>query len=113
MKRAICRILAVLMIWTPFQIAHAGMIGTDVAQAVEQSATLALSRGDIVRQLQSFGVDQATALERVNAMTDSEIASLNDKITQLPAGALSDAGAVLILLLIAAGIWWWWSTQRR
>ena len=36
--RTICRLLVVLMVWTPYQIAQAGMIGTDqVATASSQS----------------------------------------------------------------------------
>jgi hypothetical protein len=29
--KTICRLLIVLMVWTPYQVAQAGMIGTDQA----------------------------------------------------------------------------------
>lgn len=111
MKRLMCRMLAALMIWTPFQVAHAGMIGTDQVAQTSQSdrgAVLSfVSRADVSGQLQALGLDPATAKDRVAAMTDEEVRYLAGRIDAMPAGG-TDAGAVLLLIVIVAVIWWAW-----
>jgi hypothetical protein len=109
--RTICRLLVVLMVWTPYQVAQAGMIGTDQAAApssqAERAAVLSfVSRADVAGQLQSMGLDAATAKDRVAAMTDAEVAYLAGRIEQVPAGA--DTAGVILLILIIAAIWWVW-----
>ena len=109
--KTICRLLVVLMIWTPYQIAQAGMIGTDqvatTSSQADRSAVLSfVTRGDVAGQLQALGLDAATAKDRVGAMTDNEVSYLAGQINSLPAGA-DTAGVILIILIIAA-IWWVW-----
>jgi len=60
-----------------------------------------LEREDVKQQLIEMGVDPADALERVSQMTDQEVAELNGKIAQLPAGAgVSTVELLLIIILI-------------
>jgi hypothetical protein len=111
--KTFCRLLIALMIWTPYQIATAGMIGTDkvvtsTAQSDRATVLNFLSRGDVQKQLQTMGVNAATAKDRVAAMTDEEVSSLAGRINSMPAGAMSDAAAVLLIIVIAAAIWWFW-----
>ena len=109
--RTLCRLLMVLMVWSPMQLANAGMIGTDQAASVATQAdrdTLFqfLGRSDVTSQLQSLGVDPATVKGRVAAMTDQEVQSLADKIHSMPAGG--DSGAILLLIVIGVVVWWIW-----
>ena len=118
MKRIFCRMLIALMIWTPYQMAQAGMIGTEqtasAASQTDRAGLLSmLGRADVSRQLQAFGIDPKQAQERVQAMSDQEITALAQRIDSLPAGGISDGGAVLLVILIVAGIWWWMSSGRR
>jgi hypothetical protein len=111
--KIISRILIALMIWTPYQIATASMIGTDqvVASTSQMDRTTVLnflSRSDVANKLQSLGLDPATAKDRVAAMTDQEMQSLAGRINALPAGGTSDAAWVLIIILVAAAVWWFW-----
>jgi len=111
--KVICRLLVALMIWTPYQIATAGMIGTDqvvtsAAQADRTTVLNYLTRGDVQNQLQAMGVDAATAKDRVAAMTDEEVSSLAGRINSMPAGAMSDGAAILLIIVIAAAVWWFW-----
>lgn len=110
MKRIICRMLVLLMIWTPYQVAQAGMIGTDqVVQSTsaERSAVMNfVSRADVAGQLATMGLDPATAKDRVAAMTDEEVRYIAGKIDAMPAGA--DGAGLLLLILIIAVIWWAW-----
>jgi hypothetical protein len=107
---AVCRMLVVLMIWTPYQIAHAGMIGTDqvvqTSQADRGAVLGFVSRADVAGQLQALGLDPATAKDRVAAMTDDEVRYLAGRIDAMPAGA--DAAGLLLLIIIIAVIWWAW-----
>ena len=110
--RTLCRLLMVLMVWSPMQLAQAGMIGTDqvaaVASQADRNTVLQfLGRAEVASQLQSLGVDAATARDRIAAMTDQEVQSLAGKIHGMPAGADS-TGTILILLVVAAVVWWVW-----
>ena len=109
--RTLCRLLMVLMVWSPMQFANAGMIGTDQAasvatQADRDTVLQFLGRSDVTNQLQSLGVDAATVKDRVAAMTDQEVQSLADKIHSMPAGG--DSGAILLLIVIGVVVWWIW-----
>lgn len=109
--KTICRLLIVLMVWTPYQVAQAGMIGTDqvatTSTQVDRSAVLSfVSRADVAGQLQALGLDASTAKDRVAAMTDNEVSYLAGQINSLPAGA--DTAGVILLILIIAAIWWVW-----
>jgi hypothetical protein len=100
------------MIWTPFQIAQAGMIGTDkVVQstsAADRGAVLQfVNRSDVASQLQALGLDPANAKDRVAAMTDDEVRYIAGRIDSMPAAG-TDAGAVLLVIVIIAIIWWAW-----
>ena len=111
--KTICRLLVALMIWTPYQIATAGMIGTDQVvapspQADRSTVISFLNRSDVQSQLQSMGIDPATAKNRVAAMTDTEVNQLAGRIHAMPAGADISWGGVLLLILIAAAVWWFW-----
>ena len=110
--RMLCRLLMVLMIWSPMHLAQAGMIGTDqivVASANADRTTVLefLGRADVANQLQSFGLDAKSAKDRVAAMTDQEVQMLAGKINSMPAGADS-TGIILLLLLVGVAVWWIW-----
>lgn len=110
--RLLCRSLMVLMVWSPMQLAQAGMIGTDqvvsaAAQADRNTVLQFLGRDSVASQLQSLGVDLQTAKDRVAAMSDQEVQLVADRINTMPAGA-SDAGIIIVLLLVAAAVWWIW-----
>ena len=88
--KTVCRVLIALMIWTPYQIASAGMIGTDKvvtssAQADRATVLNFLTRGDVQNQLQAMGVDAATAKDRVAAMTDEDLTALVVTVTAINA----------------------------
>jgi len=106
----VCRLLITLAIWAPYQSAQAGMIGTEqLTQAAPPERGTMLnfvSRSDVASQLQAFGLDPATAKERVAAMTDDEVRHLAGRINTAPAGA--DVAGLLLLIVVIAVIWWAW-----
>jgi hypothetical protein len=106
--RTLCRLLAALMVWTPMQVAQAGMIGTGEAAAssiTDRAAVLGfIGRAEVARELQALGLDAATAQERVAALTDRELASIADSVRGLPAGA--DAGGILAWIILIWALWY-------
>src|SRR2546425_3542841 len=109
--RTICRLLVVLMVWTPYQAAQAAMIGTDQvvtsSSSADRGAVLSfINRSDVASQLQALGLDPATAKDRVAAMTDNEVQSLAGRINSMPAGA--DSSGVVLLIIVIVVIWWVW-----
>jgi hypothetical protein len=114
--KMISRLLVVSLLLLPFQSIQAGMVSTDQvsaaasAQAQRAMVMSVISRADVASQLQSMGIDSKNAQARVDAMTDSEVASLANQLNSLPAGASSSnagwwiAAAVIIIILI----WYNW-----
>jgi hypothetical protein len=111
--KTICRLLIAMLIWTPYQIATASMIGTDqvvasTSQADRTTVLNFLNRSDVANKLHSLGIDPTTAKDRVGAMTDQEVQSLAGRINSLPAGGTSTGAALLLIIIIAAAVWWFW-----
>jgi hypothetical protein len=84
------------------------MVGTDyIVEANAREASLArvealLASDDVATQLQSLGVDKAVIQDRLQGLTNTELASLAGQIDQQVAGgdALALIGAVFLVLLI-------------
>ena len=110
--KTLCRLLMVLMIWSPVQFAQAGMIGTDqvastASQADRNTVLQFLGRAEVANQLQAMGVDAASVKDRVAAMSDVEVQQIAGKIQSMPAGA-DTTGVIILLLVVAAVVWWVW-----
>ncbi len=90
--------------------AHASLVSTeDITAAVPGSAISNrdkvnhfLSREDVRASLQGKGVSSTDAIERVQAMTDAEVAQLASRVDQAPAGGevLGLIFTVFIVLLV-------------
>ena len=96
---------ALLMLSVATLPAQAAMVGTD--QVLEE-ARAEMSRAEMVQmferdavrsELTAMGVDPDAAQERVARMTDAEIAELQGRIGDLPAGG-SVLGAVLVIFIV-------------
>ena len=103
------RILSIALVTAGFtQASWAGMVGTDyIVEANAREASLArvealLARDDVASQLQSLGVDKALLQDRLQGLTNTELASLAGQIDQQVAGgdALAVIGTVFLVLLI-------------
>jgi hypothetical protein len=88
--------------------AAADIVGTDRAMAAQERQTLTdrlrsvLTREDVARELERYGVDPVEARERVASLTDAELARVAPHLDQLPAGAgvVEVVGIVFVVLLI-------------
>ena len=111
--KTISRLLVALMIWMPYQIATAGMIGSDQVTATSPQADRTtvlnfLTRSDVANKLQTLGLDPSNAKDRVAAMSDQEVQSLAGQINAMPAAGLSSGAGILLIIIIAAAVWWFW-----
>ena len=116
MTKMLCRVLIVLMAWMPFHVAQAGMIGTDrfvgtTAQADRAAVLSIINRADVASQFQQFGIDTATANERVAAMSDQEVSALAGKLNTLPVGA--DSGTTVLVIVLVGVLLWWIFWRKR
>ena len=107
--RFVCRLVAVSIVGMGFaQVSGAGMIGTGqmidtvVRQERLDRMQLLLAREDVAAQLARYGVAPQLVLERMQYMTDAELAALQGRIDEQIAGgdALGIIGAVFLVLLI-------------
>jgi hypothetical protein len=95
--------LTTLSLQTP---ASAAMVGTaaviDGQQASLDRGRLlaALNREDVRKQLEALGVDPKAAQQRVAALSDEEIHSLDGRIQDLPAGGDVLAVALIVFLVL-------------
>ncbi|MGA0838642.1 MAG: PA2779 family protein [Pseudomonadales bacterium] len=101
-------ITAALLLTAPFMPAHAALVTTEEAMALEATAasantiTEALAREEVRRVLRDLGVEPDLALERVKALTPAELAAIEGQLQDLPAGGslLSVLGIVLVVLIV-------------
>ncbi|HID81358.1 MAG TPA: hypothetical protein EYH06_03240 [Chromatiales bacterium] len=99
-------VLLITSLWLP--VLQADMI--DIQTAVEHELALtqidrvqtALNQQNVQEQLEMLGVDPVSAQERIAALTSEEIALLDQRLQEMPAGAgaLEVIGIVFLVLLI-------------
>jgi hypothetical protein len=88
--------------------ANAGIVSTDTtltadaAVANRTQVTTFLARADVQTAMQERGVNSVDALQRVQSMSDAEVAQLAGRIDQAPAGGeiLGLLFTVFIILLV-------------
>lgn len=85
------------IVTTEQAIANAGQVTSERA-----SVNAFFARDDVRNALQAQGVSASDALERVQAMSDAEIAQLSNRVAQAPAGGdvLGVVLTVFVVLLV-------------
>lgn len=108
-KRIISIIAATALCWTGFTVpAMATVIDTPHALSLNarqeriSSVQAQLARDDVRQGLIKLGVDPDQAIARVSALSDEELAQLQGRLDNLPAGGdvLVLIGAVFVVLMI-------------
>ena len=112
LMRPVSLILVVSFCLLNFNVpnAQAKMVGTDAMiveqQALDQQAQVAdfMAREDVKQIMTQYGVDPVEAQQRVDSLSDDELAKLSSSIDQLPAGSggigVIVGAAVLIFLVL-------------
>lgn len=104
-NRAVARLLILCTIGLGLPLpASAGIVTTDQIHASAERDRVKdfMARDDVRVQMQSFGADADAVRDRVDALTDQEVAELAGRIDQMPAGGdiLGVLFAVFIILLV-------------
>lgn len=110
MKRLLQQILLLSFVMSSLNnVAFARVITTEAALAIQQQEDSIdrvgrfLMREDVQTALVRMGVDQSQAIERVQALTPSELAQLERHLNELPAGGtgiVEVLGIVVIVLIV-------------
>lgn len=103
MKKSVFLLVVFGMFFVSVTSAHASMVSTSEVLSQTERAQLAdmLEREDVKNQLIEMGVDPASALMRIEQMTDEELVQINGKLAELPAGAgISTTDLLLIIILV-------------
>ncbi len=110
MKRLLQQILLLSFVMSSLNnVAFARVITTEAALAIQQQEDSIervgrfLMREDVQTALVRMGVDQSQAIERVQALTPSELAQLEQHLNELPAGGtgiVEVLGIVVIVLIV-------------
>jgi len=108
-SRFIAALVALMFTFAGIQApAYAAIIGTDrIATETELDTQRArihelLARDEVKQQMIALGVDPTMVQERVNGMTPAELAQVEGRLNQLPAGsgALGVVALVLLILIL-------------
>ncbi len=93
------------MVWIP--VSHAGMISTKMSlqqsqNSKQQTITEILNRQQTQALLKTYGVDEKQLQSRINKLTVEELALINQKMDELPAGSglLGTIGLIVVILII-------------
>lgn len=85
------------------RVARAELVTTEAALAgasgVRDQVRALLARDEVTRELRELGIDPAQARDRVEALSDAELAVIAGRLDRLPAGG-SAVGAIVTALLI-------------
>jgi hypothetical protein len=106
MQRPLAWFLSAMLVLMPMMSAQAAMIGTDqIIDQTDYSLTREkllqfLDREAAQKQLQAWGVSPGWIKERVNKLTDMELARINQETGNLNAGGDSILGVLLIIFIV-------------
>lgn len=109
LRNLVFKLVSLSMLGIGFaQVSNASMIGTQQVIDVEaRSAQISkvaalLARQDVTNQMLAMGVDPQLVQSRVANLTSAELATLEGRLDQQPAGgdALAIVGAVFLVLMI-------------
>jgi len=83
--------------------AHAGLIGTEAAQAQDERIRVKamLERPELAKGLEKMGLTPSEAVARIDALADGEVLQLAGKLdAAIAAGQISNETLLLIIILV-------------
>ena len=105
-RRPIAWLLSALMVIMPMMPAQAAMIDNNQiinpvqADEARQDLNRFLDREDTRQQLMDWGVSTDVVKDRVDSLTDAELARINSEIDNLKAGGTSVLGVLLVIFIV-------------
>ena len=104
-NKILASILIMLIGLVQIPMAQAAIITTDEAIQVQQNdinreyILSMLQKDELQKQLADYGLDAPLAAERVSHMSDAEIALLNERLNEMPAGE-GVVGAIVLIFVV-------------
>ncbi len=105
LHRTLTLVLSLSLLILPLGQAQAALVSNsqlikELQQSSDKEVLLqTVNRSDVQEQLSSMGVSAADVENRINQMTDEEIAQLNHQIEELPAGG-SLLGIIVLIFIV-------------
>lgn len=108
-RRTLAWLLSAVLAFLPMLPAQAAMVGTgdvlsapnaNAQRAGEQPLRRLLAQQDARRQLQELGVNPARVEQRISALSDSELARINQGIDSMHAGGTSVLGVLVLIFVL-------------
>lgn len=107
-RQLVASLLIMLLTLIQVPLAQGAMVSTAEAINVEQGdlsrdhLIALLEKEELKQQLAGYGLNASVAVERVNSMSDAEVALLNTRIDELPAGegVVGIAAMIFIVFII-------------
>ena len=101
LKRALCLVLVGSFMLLSPSAAKAGLVSTEtlLQDGARDRVQALLARDEVRTQLEAHGIGADEARLRVAALSDAEIAAIDQRIDSLPAGA--DLGWLGVVALVA------------
>jgi len=105
MRRTLALLLSILLSLTPLLPAQAAMIGNsqiiqqDLSQQTRDSLQQLLQQDAARQQLQAWGIGPEQARNRIDSLTDTELARINGQLGDLDAGG-SILGVLLVIFIV-------------
>lgn len=110
MKKRMMVLLSCFILLNQFVLvsaSHAGMVTTKMTlqengQLDKSGISGLIERDDAKSIFRAYGVDEHQLASRIDKLTDDELALINDKVEELPAGAgfLGTVGLIAVILVI-------------
>lgn len=104
-KKILASILIMLISMVQIPMASSAIITTDEAIQLQQNdinreyILSMLQKDELQQQLADYGLDAQLAAERVSHMTDAEIALLNERLNEMPAGE-GVVGTIVLIFIV-------------
>jgi hypothetical protein len=104
LKRLLSLLLSLSLILAPMVPVQAALVSNDQLLGASSSTAdrsllvEALERESVQQQLAALGITPEQAKQRVDQLTDQEVAQLNQQLADLPAGG--DVVGIIILFLV-------------
>lgn len=102
LQKLLSVLLSLSLLMLPIVPTKAAMVGNAELFGTTSERTMlleALDRDAAQQQLAALGITQEQAIERINQMTDQEVAQLNQQLADLPAGG-DVLGVVVLIFLV-------------
>jgi hypothetical protein len=107
MQRPLAWLLSLMLAVLPVLPAQAAMVGTEQiispaahARSAETRLRQFLDQEAARQQLQAWGVSPAWVDARVNSLSDSELAQINQTLDDVHAGGTSILGVLLVIFIV-------------